>query len=277
MNILDGKALSQTILSKLKKEIVENNLRPKLVIVQVGTDPASLIYIQQKQKAAISIGVDTKIVSVDSSVAQKELEQLIDKLNKDKNIQGIIVQKPLPPQINSDQIDVLVDPTKDVDGLNPNSTFIPATARGILELLDYYEVQIKGKKVVVVGTSKLVGRPTGLQLKKKGALVTFCDDKTSDLASKTKEADILVVAVGKQKLITGQMVKKGAIVIDVGINRVQNQESRIKNLKSKIVGDVDFDSVSKIASYITPVPGGVGPMTVAALMQNLVDAAKKNS
>ena|SRR3990167_4869272 len=277
MNILDGKALSQTILSKLKKEIVENNLRPKLVIVQVGTDPASLIYIQQKQKAAISIGVDTKIVSVDSSVAQKELEQLIDKLNKDKNIQGIIVQKPLPPQINSDQIDVLVDPTKDVDGLNPNSTFIPATARGILELLDYYEVQIKGKKVVVVGTSKLVGRPTGLQLKKKGALVTFCDDKTSDLASKTKEADILVVAVGKPKLITGQMVKKGAIVIDVGINRVQNQESRIKNLKSKIVGDVDFDSVSKIASYITPVPGGVGPMTVAALMQNLVDAAKKNS
>ena len=277
MNILDGKALSQTILSKLKKEIVENNLRPKLVIVQVGTDPASLIYIQQKQKAAISIGVDTKIVSVDSSVAQKELEQLIDKLNKDKNIQGIIVQKPLPPQINSDQIDVLVDPTKDVDGLNPNSTFIPATARGILELLDYYEVQIKGKKVVVVGTSKLVGRPTGLQLKKKGALVTFCDDKTSDLASKTKEADILVVAVGKQKLITGQMVKKGAIVIDVGINRVQNQESRTKNLKSKIVGDVDFDSVSKIASYITPVPGGVGPMTVAALMQNLVDAAKKNS
>ena len=277
MNILDGKALSQTILSKLKKEIVENNLRPKLVIVQVGTDPASLIYIQQKQKAAISIGVDTKIVSVDSSVAQKELEQLIDKLNKDKNIQGIIVQKPPPPQINSDQIDVLVDPTKDVDGLNPNSTFIPATARGILELLDYYEVQIKGKKVVVVGTSKLVGRPTGLQLKKKGALVTFCDDKTSDLASKTKEADILVVAVGKPKLITGQMVKKGAIVIDVGINRVQNQESRIKNLKSKIVGDVDFDSVSKIASYITPVPGGVGPMTVAALMQNLVDAAKKNS
>lgn len=277
MKILDGKALSQVILSKLKKEIVENNLRPKLVIVQVGTDPASLIYIQQKQKAAISIGVDTKIVSVDSSVAQKELEQLIDKLNKDKNIQGIIVQKPLPPQINSDQIDVLVDPTKDVDGLNPNSTFIPATARGILELLDYYEVQIKGKKVVVVGTSKLVGRPTGLQLKKKGALVTFCDDKTSDLASKTKEADILVVAVGKPKLITGQMVKKGAIVIDVGINRVQNQESRIKNLKSKIVGDVDFDSVSKIASYITPVPGGVGPMTVAALMQNLVDAAKKNS
>ena len=270
MNILDGKALSQTILSKLKKEIVENNLRPKLVIVQVGTDPASLIYIQQKQKAAISIGVDTKIVSVDSSVAQKELEQLIDKLNKDKNIQGIIVQKPLPPQINSDQIDVLVDPTKDVDGLNPNSTFIPATARGILELLDYYEVQIKGKKVVVVGTSKLVGRPTGLQLKKKGALVTFCDDKTSDLASKTKEADILVVAVGKPKLIKANMVKKGVVVIDVGINRIETGD---KKQATSIVGDVDFDEVSDLASYITPVPGGVGPMTVAALMQNLVDAA----
>ena len=277
MKILDGKTLSQVIIGKLKKEIVANDLKPKLVIVQVGSDPSSIIYIKQKEKTANFLGLNLEIIRKDSTVSQIEIEGLIDKLNKDIEIQGIIVQKPLPAQINSDQIDASINLGKDIDGLNPRSSFVPASARGIVELLDYYKVNVSGKKVVIVGTSKLVGRPTGLQLKKKGALVTFCDDKTSDLASKTKEADILVVAVGKPKLITGQMVKKGAIVIDVGINRVQNQESRIKNLKSKIVGDVDFDSVSKIASYITPVPGGVGPMTVAALMQNLVDAAKKNS
>ena len=277
MKILDGKTLSQVVLSKLKKEIVANDLKPKLVIVQIGSDPSSIIYIKQKEKAANFLGLSLEIIRKDSTVSQSDIESLIDKLNKDIEVQGIIVQKPLPAQINSDQIDASINLGKDIDGLNPRSSFVPASARGIVELLDYYKVNVSGKKVVIVGTSKLVGRPTGLQLKKKGALVTFCDDKTSDLASKTKEADILVVAVGKPKLITGQMVKKGAIVIDVGINRVQNQESRIKNLKSKIVGDVDFDSVSKIASYITPVPGGVGPMTVAALMQNLVDAAKKNS
>ena len=277
MKILDGKVLSQAILSKLKKEIVENDLRPKLVIVQVGSDPASIIYIKQKEKAANFLGLSLEIIRKATTISQPEIEELIDKLNKDTEVRGIIVQKPLPPQINSDQIDAFIDPDKDIDGLNPISPFVPATARGILELLDHYKVGISGKKVVVVGASKLVGKPTGLELKKKGAIVTFCDDKTADLASKTKEADILVVAVGKPKLIKANMVKNGVVVIDVGINRVQNQESRIKNLKSKIVGDVDFNKVSNLASYITPVPGGVGPMTVAALMQNLVDASTKIS
>lgn len=297
MAILDGKEVAEKIYEDLGRKIKNLRGKPKLAAILVGDDPASLVFLRQKEKSAKRIGVGFELIRKNSKISPALLKRVIKELNEDKTVNGIIVQKPLPPQINSDEIDLLVDPKKDVDGLNPNSSFIPATARGIVELLKHYSIPVEGRKVVVVGASKLSGKPTGVELEKKGALVSFCDEKTADLASKTREADILVVAVGKPKLIRADMVKKGAVVIDVGINKIysfflsqesqkisnsgtQNSDhskSSTKLWPSKIVGDVDFDEVAKVASFITPVPGGVGPVTVASLMQNLIDAAAETS
>ena len=263
MILLDGKKVAEEIYKKLEKKVENLEKTPKLTAVLVGEDPASLIYLNRKEKAARRLGISFELIKLVSTTPQSELEQLVNKLNSDNTSDGIVIQKPLPSQINSDEIDLLVAPEKDVDGLRPDSAFVPATARGVVELLEYYKIRIDGKRAVIIGTSNLTGKPTGIELKKKGASVTFCDDKTQDLASKTSEADILVVAVGNPKLITVDMVKKGVVVVDIGINRLLSSP--------KLVGDVDFEEVSKIASYITPVPGGVGPMTVAAVMENLMD------
>ena len=262
--ILDGRALRDQILKKLTAKVKKLKVKPKLAIILIGENPASGAYVAQKEKAARKIGVYFELLKRPASISQSELEKLIEKLNRDKSVTGIVAQKPLPARIDSDEIDLLVAPEKDVDGLNPISTFIPATTRGIVELLAAYKIKVEGKKVVVVGRSKLVGLPTALEFLNQGATVTICHSKTADLAAETKQADILVVAVGKPKLIKKAMVKAGAVVIDVGINR--DSETH------KLVGDVDFENVSKVASFITPVPGGVGPMTVAGLLSNLVQA-----
>ena len=236
----------------------------------VGEEPASEIYVRRKEAAALEIGANFRLVKKPKTIRQTELEEIVKTLNHDRKVSGIVVQKPLPAQIESDEIDLLVDPAKDVDGLNPISPFIPATTRGIFELLAAYKIKIEGKKVVVVGRSKLVGLPTALEFLNQDATVTICHSKTGDLAAETRGADILVVAVGRPKLIKANMVKPGAVVIDVGTNRLAISNKR---QATRIVGDVDFENVKKVASMITPVPGGVGPMTVAALMMNLVEAS----
>jgi methylenetetrahydrofolate dehydrogenase (NADP+)/methenyltetrahydrofolate cyclohydrolase len=263
--LLDGKKVSENILEKLALKLEKWPRKPTLAVVLVDGDEPSEVYVSRKEKAAAKIGVNFRLIKKPNTISQAEFEVLIEALNKNQNVDGVIVQKPLPPQIDSDEVDILLSPEKDVDGLNPISTFIPATTRGIMELLDFYKIGHKGKKIVVVGSSKLVGLPTALEFINKNAAVSICDSKTPNLGSETKQADILIVATGKPHLITANMVKKGVVVIDVGMNRIE------KDGKTKLVGDVDFENVSKIASYITPVPGGVGPMTVAALLENLVD------
>lgn len=263
--LLDGKKVSEIILEELAKKVARMPKKPTLTAILVGEDPASEIYVGQKEKAANKIGINSKLIKKPSNTSQIELEELIESLNKDPKVQGIIVQKPLPSSIESDKIDLLIDPKKDVDGLNPISELTPATTRGIMELLNFYKIKIEAKRAVVIGISKLVGLPTALELLNKNATVSICHLKTPKLVNETKQADILVVATGNPNLVTANMVKRGAVVIDVGINRIE------KNGKIKLVGDVDFQNVSKVASFITPVPGGVGPMTVAGLMQNLIE------
>ena len=268
--LLDGKLVSEIILEKLTVKAAKLSKKPTLVVVLVGNIPASEIYINQKEKAASKIGISFQLIRKPNSISQANLEEVILELNKDNSVTGIVVQKPLPKQIDSDEIDCLAAPEKDVDGFNPISKFIPATTRGILELLSFYKIVISGRKVVVVGRSNFVGLPTALEFLQKDATVTICHSKTADLATETSRADILVVAAGKPKLITSGMIKKGAVVVDIGINRVVTSN---KSQVTRLVGDVDFEAISKIASYISPVPGGVGPMTVAALMENLVEAS----
>jgi len=265
--LLDGKKVSENILEKLASELEKWLRKPTLAVVLVDGDKASETYVNQKQKAAANLGVKFLLIKKSNKISQSEMENLIEKLNKDSKVDGTIVQKPLPLQIDSDEVDILVSPEKDVDGLNPISQFTPATTRGIIELLSFYKIKPERKKIVVVGRSKLVGLPTALEFSNRNASVSICDSKTPNLAAETKQADILIVAAGRPHLIKKDMVKKGAIVVDVGMNRIE------KEGKTKLVGDVDFENVSKIASYITPVPGGVGPMTVAALLENLIDAA----
>ena len=265
--LLDGKKVSENILEKLVSKIAGLPKKPTLAVVLVDGDEPSEVYVARKEKAAAKIGANFRLIKKEHRISQAEFETLVEELNKDRKVDGIIVQKPLPPQIDSDEVDMLVSPEKDVDGLNSISEFIPATTRGIMELLSFYKISIVNKKVVVVGRSKLVGLPTALEFINKNAAVSICDSKTPNLGAETKQADILIVATGKPHLIKADMVKKGAIVVDVGMNRIE------KEGKNKLVGDVDFDEVSKIASYITPVPRGVGPMTVAALLENLIDAA----
>ncbi|OGY23899.1 MAG: hypothetical protein A2172_05190 [Candidatus Woykebacteria bacterium RBG_13_40_15] len=263
--LLDGKKVSEIILEGLAKKIAKMQKKPNLTAILVGEDTASEIYVGQKEKVANKIGINFNLIKKPGNTSQIELETLIDSLNKDPKVQGIIVQKPLPSKLESDKIDLLIDPKKDVDGLNPISEFTPATTRGIIELLNFYKIKIEAKRVVVIGISKLVGLPTALEFLNKNATVSICHIKTPKLVTETKQADILVVAAGHSNLISANMVKKGAVVIDVGINRIE------KRGKIKLVGDVDFQAVSKIASFVTPVPGGVGPMTVAGLMQNLIE------
>src|SRR3990167_85915 len=260
--IIDGKAIASQIKEELKEKIKALGRKPELVIIWVGKNPATSAYIRQKEKVAAELGINFEVIRYDSDVSLAQVKRKIIELNLDKAVDGFIVQTPLPEQISGREIAALINPQKDVDGANPVSPFSGATPKAIIELLQRSKIEISGKSAVIVGRSDLVGKPVASLLLENNATVTICHSKTPNLAQFSKTADILVVAIGKPKFITQEMVKKGAVVIDVGINRVSG----------KLVGDVDFENVAKVAGFITPVPGGVGPMTVAMLFSNLLQA-----
>jgi len=269
--IIDGKKLAENHLKTIKDRIKQLDKKPHLAIILVGDDPASKVYVDMKEKDCKKVGFDVTIHRFNGDIDEIQLMQLIDKLNGDSDIDGIITQLPLPEGLDEQLIVDSILPHKDVDGFTPfnlgnllsgNPTLVPATPKGIIELIKSTNVDINGKHAVVVGRSATVGKPISVLLLQENATVTMCHSKTVDIAGHIRQADILVVAVGNPRLITADMIKEGAIVIDVGINREGN----------KLVGDVDFDNVKKKASYITPVPGGVGPMTRAMLLENTLIA-----
>ena len=273
MKIIDGKKIKKEILDELKDEVSKLKEKPNFVVIQVGNNEASNVYIKQKAKMAEHIGYGYTHMKFDEDITNEQLLKEIDKLNKDKNIHGILVQMPLPSHIDTNEVQNAVLPEKDVDGLSDmnagklfhgKDALFSCTPYGVMELLKRYNIPLEGSHAVVVGRSNLVGKPMGTMLTNAGATVTLCHSKTKDLAKYTKKADILIVTVGKPKLITADMVRKGTVVIDVGINR----------LDDGLCGDVDYENVSKKCSYITPVPGGVGPMTVAMLGANVLKAYK---
>ena len=271
MELLDGKIVKKQILEELKQEVEKLERKPGLVVIQVGEDPASKVYVGQKEKMAAAIGINFEHLKLKENVTQEKLEREIKKRNKDDNVDGILVQMPLPKHLDTKKIQNLIDDKKDVDGLSDINAgklmhqvdcLEPCTPKGIMEILDYYKIPVEGKNVVIVGRSDLVGKPLAAMMLNKNATVTVAHSKTNNLKEVTKTADILVAAVGKKGLITEDMVKEDAVIIDVGINRVED----------KLYGDVDFDGVKDKVSYITPVPGGVGQMTVASLGQNVIKA-----
>jgi methylenetetrahydrofolate dehydrogenase (NADP+)/methenyltetrahydrofolate cyclohydrolase len=259
--IINGKEIAARIKEELRLKTASLEKKPGLAVVRVGDDPASKVYVNIKEKVCKEIGFHSEIIVLEESVLEKELLELIDELNQREDIHGILVQLPLPRHIDEEKIILAIDSNKDVDGFHPMSRFTPCTPKGVMELIQSV-TDIEGKHAVVIGRSNIVGKPVARLLLDKNATVTVCHSRTKDLASITRQADILVAAVGKAGLVTKEMVKEGAVVIDVGINRVEG----------KLVGDVDFAEVSKKVSYITPVPGGVGPMTVACLMQNTMES-----
>ena len=272
--IIDGKLVSTELKNTLKKQIETYKIKPKLVVIQIGNNEASNVYIKQKIKCADAIGAICIHEKLDENITTSELINLINSLNQDESVNGMIVQLPLPKHIDEYAVLNTIIPSKDVDGLTEINAgklacskpgLISCTPNGVIKLLKYYNIEIEGKKVVIVGRSNLVGKPLINLFLMENATVTCCHSKTVDLKHFTLDADILVVAVGKPKLINADMVKEGAVVIDVGINR----------LETGLCGDVDFENVSKKASYITPVPGGVGAMTVAMLYNNLVETTIK--
>lgn len=272
--IIDGKLVSTELKNTLKKQIETYKIKPKLVVIQVGNNEASNVYIKQKIKCADAIGAICIHEKLDENITTSELINLINSLNQDESVNGMIVQLPLPKHIDEYAVLNTIIPSKDVDGLTEINAgklacskpgLISCTPNGVIKLLKYYNIEIEGKRVVIVGRSNLVGKPLINLFLMENATVTCCHSKTVDLKHFTLDADILVVAVGKPKLINADMVKEGAVVIDVGINR----------LETGLCGDVDFENVSKKASYITPVPGGVGAMTVAMLYNNLVETTIK--
>ena len=274
MKLIDGKKIKNEILDELKKEVTTLKEKPNFVVIQVGNNEASNVYIKQKAKMAETVGYGYTHLKLDENITEAALLKEIDKLNKDQNIHGILVQMPLPNHIDTNTIQNAVLPAKDVDGLSDmnagmlfhgKDALYSCTPYGVMELLKRYNIPVEGKHAVVVGRSNLVGKPMSTMLTNAGATVTLCHSKTKDLAKHTKKADILIVTVGKPKLITRDMVRHGTVVIDVGINR----------LDTGLCGDVDFESVKDKCSYITPVPGGVGPMTVAMLAANVLKAYKK--
>lgn len=273
--ILSGITARDSRTPKLIEKIKALSYVPQLAIIQVGDRDDSTAYIKAKMAFANKIGVGIKLVHLAENISQTEIIELIKKCNADSTIRGIIIQLPLPAHIDRATVIETIDPAKDVDGLTStnydkllagnSSAIIPATARGVKELFDYYKIDLKGKKVAVVGRSRLVGTPIAVLCKNAGADVIVCHSKTLDIAFETKKADVVIVAVGKPKLISAQHVKKDAIVIDIGISKMQD---------ASLEGDVDFEAVKDVASMISPVPGGVGPMTVLGLFENVVDACK---
>ena len=276
-NIINGKEISDKFLKKLKKEVcnlkTELNLQPALAVIIVGDDPASKIYVRNKKRACEEIGIKSIEFALPTNTSENELLNLIDALNKRPDVNGILVQMPLPPHINEKIIIAHINPIKDVDAFHEtnvgkimigNFKFLPCTPAGIIHLLDESNIEISSKHCVIIGRSNIVGKPLAMLMLHRDATVTICHSKTKTLTEICKTADILIAAVGKVNFVTSNMVKPGAVVVDVGINRCEN---------GKICGDVDFEHVKNIASYITPVPGGVGPMTISMLMKNTITAA----
>ena len=278
--IINGKELAKNIRLELKNEVSklkEKGIIPKLAVVMVGDDKASKVYVKNKSKACEEIGIEYEEFLLDENISMEELLNLIEKLNNRKDINGILLQSPIPKNLNIDEAFNKIDYKKDVDGFNPvnvgklvigQDSFISCTPYGVIKMLENYNIPIEGKNVVIIGRSNIVGKPLMQCLLKKNATVTICHSKTKNISEITKKADILVAALGKAKFVTKEMVKDGAVVIDVGINRDES---------GKLVGDVDFEEAEKIASFITPVPGGVGPMTIAMLMSNVVKACKEQN
>ena len=278
--IIDGKELAKKIRANLKiecEELKNKQINPKLAVIMVGDDPASKVYVRNKSKACEEVGVEYKEYLLSSTTTQKKLIELIEKLNQDKTINGILLQSPIPANLDINEAFRTISPQKDVDGFNPvnvgklvlnQDTFVSCTPYGIMKMFEEYNIDLTGKNVVILGRSNIVGKPLMHCCLNKNATVTVCHSKTQNLAQKAKEADILISAIGKAQFVTADMVKENAVVIDVGINRLEN---------GKITGDVDFKNVKEKASYITPVPGGVGPMTIAMLMNNVIKATKRQN
>ncbi len=278
-NIIDGRLVSADTREKIKNEVLvlktEYGITPGLAVIIVGENPASQVYVRNKHKGCREVGMYSLEIALSENTTEEELLSKIDELNADESIHGILVQLPLPKHINEENVINRISPLKDVDAFHPINVgkimlgsydFLPCTPAGVMELLSYYNVDIEGKECVVLGRSNIVGKPMSQLLLAKNGTVTVCHSRTKDLASVTKRADILVVAIGRANFVTSDMVKEGAVVIDVGINRLDN---------GKLCGDVDFAGVGEVASLITPVPGGVGPMTITMLLKNTLTAAKR--
>lgn len=275
--ILDGKKLRDKIIENLKAKVDTFEEKPTLVVILVGENPASKIYVNNKKKMAEKIGIHSEVINYPANITEAELLDKIEELNNNKKVTAILVQLPLPKHISKDNVMNKIIPSKDVDGFTPYNfgklfsgetpTVYPCTPKGILLLLDEYNIEIEGKHVVIIGRSNIVGKPLSQMMLNKNATVTICHSHTKNLSQITKTADILVSAVGKN-IIEGEMLKTDCVIVDVGIFKDENGKTR---------GDVDFESASKIASFISPVPGGVGPMTIASLMLNTVELFEKNS
>lgn len=277
--LLDGKHLANIRANVLQKQVLnlkKAGIQPQFCVINIGNDPSSKIYLKTKKRRADQIGIKQKLFQLSSNVTQKNLLELIDRLNNEKDVNGIMIQLPVPKQIILNEALAAIDPDKDVDCLTPANVgrlwqgdhFVePATAHGILALLDYYHINLKGKNAVIIGRSSIVGKPLAALLLEKDATVSILHLKTKNLTEYTKKADILVSATGEHNLVTADMIKKNAVIIDVGISR----------FNGKIVGDVDFEHVAPIASFITPVPGGIGPLTVESLMEQVIQLTRRNN
>jgi methylenetetrahydrofolate dehydrogenase (NADP+)/methenyltetrahydrofolate cyclohydrolase len=276
--IIDGNKIAQEVRQQVREEAFDfkekTGIVPGLAVILVGEDPASQVYVGRKAKACAEVGFLSREYKLSADTSETKLLKIINELNADQVIHGILVQLPLPKHIQTDKIIAAIDPQKDVDGFHPynvgglvsgNPLFVPCTPRGIMELIRSTGIELSGKEVVVVGRSNIVGKPVALLLLAQHATVTICHSRTKDLPAVTSRADILIAAVGKTEMIKANMIKEGAVVIDVGVNRLES---------GKLAGDVAFNEVAPKASYITPVPGGVGPMTIAMLMKNTLDAAR---
>ena len=276
---MDGKLVSEKTRDNIKSEVErlknEFNKTPGLAVIVVGDDPASAVYVRNKHKACLAVGMNSYQIALPATISQDELISKIEELNADPLVDGILVQLPLPAHISEIAVTRAILPEKDVDAFHSENVgkimigkydFLPCTPAGIVRLLDFYNISVEGKSCVVIGRSNIVGKPMALLLLERNGTVTVCHSKTKNLKEITKTADIIIVAIGKPRFLTADMVKPGAVIVDVGINRGDD---------GKLVGDVDFEAVSEVASYITPVPGGVGPMTITMLLENTLTAARK--
>lgn len=272
MILIDGKELAKKVRGELKKKIEKENITPKLAVVFCGNNEASKVYVRIKSKACDEIGIKFEEFHLNEDVSESKLLGLIEKLNNDKSVNGILVQYPIPKQINLQNVAEAIDKNKDVDGFNPyniglldsnNPVFVPCTPLGIMKMFEEYNIDLNGKKVVIIGRSNVVGKPMAECVLNSNATVTICHSKTKNLKNELLQADVIISAAGRRNIVTADMVKEGTVVIDVGTNRDEN---------GKLCGDVDFENVKEKASYITPNPGGVGPMTVAMLMNNVIKA-----
>ncbi len=295
--LLDGKKFSKKILEEIKEKCERENLKPGLAVILVGDDPASSVYVRMKEKKCKELGFISKGYKLDSETTEKELSSLIKQLNNDPEIDGILLQLPLPSHLDSKKMLELISPEKDVDGFHPlnagrlftgQSAFIPCTPRGIVELLKEYSIELEGKNVVIIGRSNIVGKPLAILMLNENSTVTICHSRTKNLSEVCSKADILVAAIGRPYFVSGDFVKEGAVVVDVGVNRVDSVElgeklfgkgsEKVEKIKEKgyvLVGDVNFEQAYSKASYITPVPGGVGPLTIAMLMKNTLESHLK--